>query len=126
MGNKKVTDINNSLDLINIFQTFYQITGRLLLSNKLLVVPDGDPPPGEDRFNMKSLYNMFRRTNYHGLVSLPFLGVLQYYFEKNDFALIKKSLTELYQNLSYITLGGARDFDFTAISDLAVFFFPFC
>ena len=90
----------------------------MLLSNKLLVVPDGDPPPGEDRFNMKSLYNMFRRTNYHGLVSLPFLGVLQYYFEKNDFALIKKSLTELYQILSYITLSGARVFDFTAISDL--------
>ena len=59
---------------------------------------------------------MFRRTNYHGLVSLPFLGVLQYYFEKNDFALIKKSLTELYQILSY--LSGARVFDFTAISDL--------
>ena len=90
----------------------------MLLSNKLLVVPDGDLSPGEDRFNMKSLYNMFRRTNYHGLVSLPFLGVLQYYFEKNDFALIKKSLTELYQILSYITLSGARVFDFTAISDL--------
>ena len=61
---------------------------------------------------------MFRHKNFHGLVSLPFLGVLQYYFEKNDFALIKKSLTELYQILSYITLSGARDFDFTAISDL--------
>ena len=40
---KKITDVENSLDLINIFQTFYQITGRLpLSSNGLLVVPDGE------------------------------------------------------------------------------------
>ena len=87
------------------------------LSNRLLVKPDGDPPPGEDRVNMKSLCNMFRHTNSHGLVSLPFLGILQYYLEKNDFSLIKKALTELYSNLSYITLRGARDFDFNALSD---------
>ena len=87
------------------------------LSNRLLVKPDGDPPPGEDRVNMKSLYNMCRHTNSHGLVSLPFLGILQYYLEKNDFSLIKKALTELYSNLSYITLRGARDFDFNALSD---------
>ena len=114
-GIKKITDVENSLDLINIFQRFYQITGRLPLSNGLLIVPDGDPPPGEDRVN---IYDMFRHKNSHGLVSLPFLGILQYFFEKNNFALFKKSLTELYRILSYITLSGARDFDFTAISDL--------
>lgn len=43
-GVKRITDVENSLDLINRFQTFYQITGRLPLSNGLLVVPDGDPP----------------------------------------------------------------------------------
>ena len=78
------------------------------LSNGLLVVPDGDPPP-EDRVNMKSLYNIFRHTNSQGLVSLPLLGVLQFYLKKKeDFSLIKKALTELYQNLSYITLSEAR------------------
>ena len=117
-GIKKISVVENSLHLINIFQTFYQITGRLLLSNGLLVVPDGDPPPGEDRVNIKSLHDMFRHTNSYGLVSLSFLGVLQYYFEKNNFGQIKRALTELYQNLSYITLSGARDFDFTANSDL--------
>ena len=117
-GIKKISDVENSLDLINIFQTFYQITGRLLLSNGLLVVPDGDPPPGEDRVNMKSLYDLFRHTNSYGLVSLSFLGVLQYCFEKNNFGQIKRALTELYQNLSYIFLSGARDFDFIANSDL--------
>ena len=78
------------------------------LSNGLLVVPDGDPLP-EDRVNMKSLYNIFRHTNSQGLVSLPLLGVLQFYLKKKeDFSLIKKALTELYQNLSYITLSEAR------------------
>ena len=117
-GIKKITDVDNAEDFINIFQTFYQLTGRLPLSNGLLVIPDGDPPLGEDRVNMKSLYNMFRHANCHGLVYLLFLGILQYYHEKNDFSLIKKALTELYSNWSYITLSGTRDFDFNALSDL--------
>ena len=117
-GIKKITDVDNAEDFINIFQTFYQLTGRLPLSNGLLVIPDGDPPLGEDRVNMKSLYNMFRHANCHGLVYLLFLGILPYYHEKNDFSLIKKALTELYSNLSYITLSGTRDFDFNALSDL--------
>ena len=58
-GIKKITDVTNAEDFISIFQTFYQLTGRLPLSNGLLVIPDGDPPPGEDRGNMKSLYEMF-------------------------------------------------------------------
>ena len=65
------------------------------LSNGLLAVPDGDLPPGEDKVNMKGLYDMFRHKNSHGIISLLFLGVLQNYFEKNDFNLIKKALTEL-------------------------------
>ena len=117
-GIKKITDVNNAKDFMTIFQTFYQLTGRLPLSNGLLVIPDGKPPPGEDRVNMKSLYEMFKHTNFHGLVSLPFLGLIQYYLEKNDFSLIKNALTELYSNLSYITLSGAREFDFNALSDL--------
>ena len=118
-GVKNIKDVENSLDLLNIFQTFYQITGCLPLSNGLLVVPDGEAPPGEDRVNMKSLYDMFHDTNSHSLVSLQFLGTLQYYFDVNDFTQIKNALTELHQNLSYITLSGARDFEFTAVSYLA-------
>ena len=75
-GIKKITDVNNAKDFMTIFQTFYQLTGRLSLSNGLLVIPDGDPPPGEDRVNMKSMYEIFRHTNSHGLVSLPFLGLI--------------------------------------------------
>ena len=48
-GIKKITDVNNAQDFISIFQTFYQITRRLVLSNGLLIIPDGDPPSGEDK-----------------------------------------------------------------------------
>ena len=58
---------------------------------------------------MKSLYQIFKHANSHGLVSLPFLGLIQYYLEKNDFSLIKNAPTEIDSNLSYITLSGARD-----------------
>lgn len=96
MGIKRIIDVKDAEDFVNIFQTFYQLTDRLPLSNGLLVIPDGDPPPGEKRVNMKSLYDMFKHSNSHGLVSLPFLGILQYYLEKNDFSMIQDALTELY------------------------------
>ena len=71
-GVKNFLEIENSLELLNIFQTFY-ITGRLLLANGLLIIPDGDAPAGEDKVNLKSSCGMFRHTYSHGLVSLPFL-----------------------------------------------------
>ena len=46
---KPITDVNDAEDFMNIFQTFYQLIGRLPLSNSLLVIPDGDPPPGDER-----------------------------------------------------------------------------
>ena len=113
-----MVDVNNGEDFIAIFQNFYQLTGRLPLSNRLLVVPDGGAPPGEDRVNMKNLYEMFRYTKSHELVSLPFLGVVQYYLEINDFSITKNAPTELYSNLSYITLSGARDLSFDAVANL--------
>ena len=67
---------------------------------------------------MKSLYQIFKHANSYGLVYLPFLGLIQYYLEKNDFSLIKNAPTEIDSNLSYITLSGAREFNFNAVSDL--------
>ena len=67
---------------------------------------------------MRQLYDLFKNTNSHGLVSLPFLGLLQFYLEENDQSLIKNALTELYQNLSYSALSGATDFRFESASDL--------
>ena len=103
--------------MLKIFQDFHSLTGRLPLSNSLLVLPDGDTPP-EEKLNMRHLYDLFKNTNSHGVVSLPFLGLIQFYLEENDHTLMKNAILELYQNLSYMTLSGARDFQFDAISDL--------
>lgn len=40
------------------------------VTNGLLVAPDGNVPEGEEKINLKSLYEMFRDTNSHGLVSI--------------------------------------------------------
>ena len=40
--------------LLNIFQDFYNATGRLPTFNELLIVPNGDAQPGE-KVNMKQL-----------------------------------------------------------------------
>ena len=69
-GIKKVTEVSDAEELMNIFQNFYSLTGRLPLSNGLLVVPDGDAPPGENKINMRQLYDLFKNTKSHGLVSL--------------------------------------------------------
>ena len=103
--------------MLKIFQDFYFLTGRLPLSNSLLVVPDGDAPPDE-KLNMKQLYDLFKNTDSHGIVSLPFLGLIQFYLEENDHTLTKNAISELYYNLSYSTLSGARDFKFEGVSDL--------
>ena len=83
---------------MTIFQIFYQLTERLPISNGLLVIPDSDPPPGEDRVNIKSQKEIFKHTNCYGLVSLPFLGLIQYYLERNDHSMTKNALIELYSN----------------------------
>ena len=67
---------------------------------------------------MRHFYDLFKNTNSHRIVSLPFLGLIQYYLEENDHSLIKNTTTELYCNLSYMTLSGGRDFRFDDISEL--------
>ena len=116
-GIKKISEIQDSEEIFKIFQDFYSSTGRLPPSNTLLVVPDGVAPP-EEKLNMRHLYEIFKNTNSHGIVSQPFLELIQYYLEENDQTLIKNTVSELYYNLSYMTLSGGRDFRFDAISEL--------
>ena len=62
---------------------------------------------------------MFKNTNWRGIVSLPFLGLLFHYFhDEKSLELVKTATTELYKNLSYMTLGGRRQFSFDGVSDL--------
>ena len=67
---------------------------------------------------MKQSYDLFKNKGSHGLVSLPFLGLLLHFFKNSDLRFIKNATTELYKNLSYMSLSGARDFEFNAVSDL--------
>ena len=51
-GIEKISEVSDSQEMLKIFQDFYSLTGRLPLSNSLLVVPDGDAPP-EEKLNMR-------------------------------------------------------------------------
>ena len=110
-------EIDNALELLSTFQLFYHNNGRLPLTNGLLMVPDGAVREGEEKINLKDLYEMFRYWNPNGLVSMQFLGVLGIFFGAG----VKEwrnAITELYKNLWYATLSGANNFNFDAISDL--------
>ena len=50
------------------------------MANGLLIVPDGEVSEGEEKINLKQLYNMFKSTSSHGLVSLQFLCALGVFF----------------------------------------------
>ena len=53
---------------------------------------------------MKQLYDLFKNTDSHGLVFLPFFGLLFHYFEsEKNLIYIKNATAELYKNLSYMT-----------------------
>ena len=51
---ENIRSIKDSMRLLNIFQDFYNATGRLPTFNELLIVPNGDAKPGE-KVNMKQL-----------------------------------------------------------------------
>ena len=72
------------------------------MTNGLLIVPDREVSEGEEKINLKQLYNMFKDTNSHGLVSLQFLYTLEI-FSGVDKSIPKSAITELYKNLSYET-----------------------
>ena len=78
------------------------------------VVPGGKVPEGEDKVNLKNLYEMFPYTSSHGLISIQFLVALGIFFGAGVKE-TKNAITELYKILSYASLSGTRDFNFDAI-----------
>ena len=110
-------EIENALELLSTFQLFYHNNSRLPLINGLLIVPDGEVPKREDKINLENLYEMFRYTKSHGLVSMHFLGVLGIFFGAGVKE-SKNSITQLYKYLSYATLSDTNNFNFHAISNL--------
>ena len=101
---ENIRTIKDFVKLLDLFQDFYKATRRLPTFNELLVVPDSDAQP-EEKINLKQLYNMFKNTNSHSIVSLPFLGLFfTIFMMKKVCILSKKATTELYKNLSYMIL----------------------
>ena len=60
---------------------------------------------------------MFKNRNYHGLVSLQFLGSRGIFVGLN-ISVPKNSITKLYKNLSCQTFSAARNVKFGSVSDL--------
>ena len=116
-GTKSLLEIENAYEPLTIFQMFYYFNGRLRLTNGLLIIPDGGVPKGTEKINLKLLYEMFKDTESHRLVSIQFLCAPGIFFGL-DTSIPKYALTELYRNLSYETLSGARNLEFDVISDL--------
>ena len=83
----------------------------------MLNVHNGEVPEGTEKINLKLLYEMFKDMQSHGLVSIQFLSALGIFFGL-DISIPKYALTELYKDLSYETLSGARNLELEAISDL--------
>ena len=109
-GVKLVLEIKNAFDLLCIFQIFYY-SGRLPVTIGLLVVPDGETPQRSKKTSLKSLYEMFKDTKLHGLVSLQFLCAMDIFFG-SDISLSKDALTKLYYIPSFKTLSGGRNISF--------------
>ena len=113
---KSIIKVENSIELLCIFQMLYYYNGRLPLINGFLLVPDGETPSDSEKISLKT-YEMFKDTKSHGLVSLQFLLAHKFFFG-GDIGLSKDTITELYKNLSYKTLSGGRQVEFDKISDL--------
>ena len=97
---------------------FYYFNGRLPLTNRLLPVPDGETPEGSEKISMKTLYELFKDTKSHGLISLQFLSALNLFFV-GDIRTSKDVITELYKYLSLKTLSWKQQIEFQKISDLS-------
>ena len=71
-----------------------------------------------EELNIKKLYEKFRTTNSHALVSSQFLAVLNIFFG-GDPELSRRFLTEFYQNMTVNTLPTDGAFTFDAFTDLS-------
>ena len=79
-GTKSLIEIENTYELLTIFQMLYYFNRTLPLTNGLLIVSDGETPEGTEKINLKLLYEMFKDTKSHGLVSIQFLCALGIFF----------------------------------------------
>ena len=75
-----IVEIQNSIELLRIFQMFCYFNRRLPLTNGLLPVPDDETPERSEKMSMKTLYELFKDTKSLRLVSLQFLLALNLFY----------------------------------------------
>ena len=87
--------------MLHTFGNFYYLNGRLPYTNGHLFVLDGEKPSfiSGNKISLKRLYELFRGTKLHGLVSMQFLAKLNLFLGRKE-KISKNPRTEQYYNLS--------------------------
>ena len=108
------------MELLMLFDFFYFINGRFPTATAHTFIPRPDLPlevNGEEG-NIKKLYEEFRGTNSHALVSSQFLSALNIFFGGQT-EVTPNFLMETYQNLTVSTLSMYDSFSFNALTDIS-------
>ena len=104
-------EIEDSIELIALFEIFYFMNGRVPPTNGLLLVPDGETPDDSEKISIKTFYEIFKDKKSNRLLSLQFLSVLNI-FLGGDISLSKDAITELYENFSFRALSSGQQIEF--------------
>ena len=110
-GIKSVVEIQDAFELWCTFQMFCYYNKRLLLTNGLLIVPNGKTTRVSEKSYLKTLYEMLQGTKSNGLVSFQFLSALNIFFG-GSVDLSRHTITELNNNLSFEALSGKQNLSF--------------
>ena len=119
-GQNSLPNVETGTELLMLFDVFYFVNGRFPTTGVHTFIPRTDLPMevnGEE-LNIKKLYEKFRTTNSHALVSSQFLAALNIFFG-GDPELSRRFLTEFYQNMTVSTLLTDGTFTFEAFTDLS-------
>ena len=118
-----IENYSDCTELLQVFDLFYYINGRLPYTTGLLPIPDGNFPAFVDgqKISIKKLYEEFHGTLSHSVVTVPFLCALNLYF-MGELNYSKDALTELNYNLSLQVLSDEYELSptYDAISELIV------
>ena len=97
-GLNSLQNMETATELFMLFDFFYFVDGRFPTTGFHTFIPRADLPMevSSEELNIKKLYEKFRKTNSHALVSSQFLAALNIFFG-GDPELSRRFLTEFYK-----------------------------
>ena len=119
-GLNSLRNVESATELLSIFDFFYIVNGRFPTATANAFIPRADltmEVNGEE-LNIKKLYEKFRTTNSHALVSSHLLAALNIFFG-GDPELSRRFLTAFYQNMTVSSLSTDNAFTFDTFTDLS-------